>query len=64
MKHIAQTTDGIIIALEPITPYDMVGYPILIDTNHKQFKLDKALWIELFDKTWPTDKHKDVKLVN
>ena len=53
MKHTAITTDGITVALERITVYDLVGYPVPIACTHKQFKKESALWIELFDKTWP-----------
>ncbi len=55
MKHTAITTDGITVALEKITQYDLVGYPVQIPCTHKQFKKESALWIELFDKTWPSE---------
>ncbi len=55
MKHTAITTDGQVIALEQITQYDMVGHPIPIDCTLKQFKKDQALWLEIFNKTWPSE---------
>lgn len=60
MKHTAITTDGITVALEKITIYDLVGYPVPIDCTHKQFLKDSDLWIELFNKIWPTEDDKIV----
>lgn len=63
MKHTAITSDGLTVALEKITQYDMVGFPVPIDCTHKQFKKDKALWIELFDKTWPKEGEDKNKII-
>lgn len=56
MKHTVITTDGHVVALEKITCYDRIGFPVPVECNLCQFKKDLDLWIELFNKIWPNDE--------